>query len=234
MTLTGTAVSGGSDSVVFGIGGDLYTATGPDSFLDLAPNWKNVEFNIFGDGCDSEAEFNSGASVIPEVAVDYGYSAPPTCVNTGYTGETNNLDFASPPDISTIGSPALAWSENTTGGAKSACHSVIEIGEPTLTFSPSSVNFGDKTAVGKVKEESVTIKNTSSKNSKLDVTITGETTAAPFAVKSQCEKPLKPGQSCKVKVTFTPPNTTPQSGELTVNDDGARAPQMVPLSGTGK
>ncbi len=133
MTLNGTAASGGNDSVTVGIGADLYAVTAYDSVLDLAPNWKNVEFNVFGDGCGSEAEFNSGASLIPEIALDYGYSAAPSCVNTGYTGETNNFDFASPPDISTIGSPALAWSENTTGGVESACDSAVEIGEPTPT-----------------------------------------------------------------------------------------------------
>lgn len=105
----------------------------------------------------------------------------------------------------------------------------------TLSFSPSSLNFGDKTRVGKVsKPKSVRIKNTSSNKSKLDVTISGETAAAPFAVKSQCKKKLKPGQTCEVKVTFKPPNTTPQTGDLIVNDNGAGKPQMVPLSGTGK
>jgi hypothetical protein len=36
-------------------------------------------------------------------------------------------------------------------------------------------------------------------------------------------------------VTFTAPmNTTPQNGELIINDNGADAPQMVSLTGTGK
>jgi hypothetical protein len=35
-------------------------------------------------------------------------------------------------------------------------------------------------------------------------------------------------------VTFTPPNTTEQYGELTINDDEAGPPQQIPLSGTGK
>ena len=98
------------------------------------------------------------------------------------------------------------------------------------------MNFGNKTTVGKVsKAISVTIKNASAKKSKINVSVTGETTAGPFAVKTQCIKTLAPGKSCKVSVTFTPPNdTTEQSGKLTINDDAAEAPQMVPLSGTGK
>jgi hypothetical protein len=80
----------------------------------------------------------------------------------------------------------------------------------------------------------VKIKNASSKSSKISVMITGETTDAPFAVKTQCIKTLAPGKTCEVSVTFTPPDTSPQNGNLIVNDDAMGAPQMIPLSGTGK
>jgi Abnormal spindle-like microcephaly-assoc'd, ASPM-SPD-2-Hydin/Beta-propeller repeat len=103
-----------------------------------------------------------------------------------------------------------------------------------LTFSPKSVQFG-KTTVGKTsKAKKVKIKNASSKSSKITVTITGETAAAPFAVKTQCIKSLAPGKTCNVSVTFSPTDTTSQHGELVVNDDAMNAPQMIPLSGTGK
>ena len=59
-------------------------------------------------------------------------------------------------------------------------------------------------------------------------------TAGAFAIKSQCKKTLKPGKTCKVSVTFKPPNTTPQSATLMIFDDAANSPQMIPLSGTGK
>jgi hypothetical protein len=97
------------------------------------------------------------------------------------------------------------------------------------------VDFGSNTKVGKTsKAKTVTIKNSSPKSSKIKVMVTGETTLAPFAVKKQCTKTLAPGKSCKVSVTFTPPDTTLQMGNLIVNDNATGAPQMVPLSGTGK
>ena len=104
-----------------------------------------------------------------------------------------------------------------------------------LTFKPDSLNFGDKTVVGKVsKAKKITIKNDSSKKSKLEISITGETAAAPFAAKSQCIKTLAPGKSCKVSVTFSPTDTTAQSGQLTINDDASGAAQEIPLSGIGR
>jgi hypothetical protein len=61
-------------------------------------------------------------------------------------------------------------------------------------------------------------------------------TASPsvFALKSECDKTLEPGKSCKVKVTFKPTSTTPQSGELMIYDNLTNSPQSVPLSGTGR
>ncbi|MGB3550868.1 MAG: hypothetical protein WA993_09265 [Candidatus Binatus sp.] len=44
----------------------------------------------------------------------------------------------------------------------------------------------------------------------------------------------KPGKSCKVSVTFTPANTTGQTGSLKIVDNVIGEPQTVPLSGTGK
>ena len=104
-----------------------------------------------------------------------------------------------------------------------------------LTISPKSLNFGKSTKVGSVsKPKTVTIKNGSSKKSGIAVTITGELAVAPFAVKSGCATTLAPGKSCKVSVTFTPADTTARSGNLTINDNEAGAPQKIPLSGTGK
>jgi hypothetical protein len=105
-----------------------------------------------------------------------------------------------------------------------------------LKISPTALNFGDKTEEGKTsKSKSVKITNESSNSSKIDVMVTGETTASPFTVKTACDKTLAPKKDCEVKVTFTAPmDTTPQNGELIINDNGADAPQMVSLTGTGK
>jgi hypothetical protein len=105
----------------------------------------------------------------------------------------------------------------------------------TLSIKPGSLNFGTKTIEDKIsKSKSITIKNTSPKKSKISISVTGESTSPPFAVKSQCDKILAPGKSCKVSVTFTPPDTLPHMGSLTVNDDATGNPQTVSLSGTGK
>ena len=104
-----------------------------------------------------------------------------------------------------------------------------------LTFQPASLAFGNKVSVDtSSKPRTVTITNSGRKRS-MPLSIAMESVSPPqFAIKSQCEKVLKPRKSCKVSVTFTPTNTTPQLGTLTIIDDEPNSPQSVSLSGTGK
>ena len=57
MSLWGGAVAGGNDTVVFNNGTAAYSVTASDSVLDIAQVWYQSEFNIFGDGGGSRADF---------------------------------------------------------------------------------------------------------------------------------------------------------------------------------
>jgi hypothetical protein len=114
---------------------------------------------------------------------------------------------------------------------------------PTATASPfppkvipPELSFGTTTLVGKTsKPKTLRLENPAKKKGP-SLTIQMETVSPPgvFALKAQCKKTLKPGKSCKVSVTFTPQNTTPQSATLMIFDNGGTQSQSVPLSGTGK
>jgi photosystem II stability/assembly factor-like uncharacterized protein len=105
-----------------------------------------------------------------------------------------------------------------------------------LTISPASLSFGKTVIVGNTsKPKTVTIKNAGKKKTGLTVSIESESASPPaFAVTSQCDQTLAPGKSCKVSVTFTPANTTAQTGSLKIYDNVIGEPQSVGLSGTGK
>jgi hypothetical protein len=92
----GTAKKPGKDTLVFTAGKDAYSTTGLDSVVDLATAWTESEFNIFGDGDGSEADFNSGSSVTVKVGVSNKTQDAPTCASgAGTTAETNNLNLGS-------------------------------------------------------------------------------------------------------------------------------------------
>jgi hypothetical protein len=96
LKISATAVKGGLDTNVFTAGTHAYSTTGKDSVVYLATGWQESEFNIFGDGDGSGADFNSGSHVTVEVQVTNGTDNAPVCkADSGTTGETNNLNLGS-------------------------------------------------------------------------------------------------------------------------------------------
>lgn len=92
LKMSGNAVNGGNDTLVFTYGTEAFSTSGKDTVVDLATGWRGSEFNIIGDGNASGATFNKGSSVTVKVALTNGSTAKPTCAaNAGTTGETNNL-----------------------------------------------------------------------------------------------------------------------------------------------
>ncbi|MGA9720942.1 MAG: choice-of-anchor D domain-containing protein [Candidatus Binatus sp.] len=171
------------------------------------------------------------ASATPTATSSGGGTPTPTPTATPTSGGS-----ATPTATATRTATATATATASATATLTATPTSTPTSEPgTMTIKPSSVAFGTKDTVGKAsKPKKLTIKNTSSKSSKISVMISGETAAPPFAVTSQCTTTLAPGKSCKVLVTFTPPDTSSHEGMLTVNDNATGAAQTVPLSGTGK
>ncbi len=125
LSVTGLAVSGGLDTLILSTGTQLYSVTGQDSVVTLAQGWQDSEFNIVGDCCGYQANFNSGAAIAVRISVNSG-SPPsrsaPSCYGAGFTGETNNLSFApAPADTQQEPLPAIVFLENSTGGAAYPC-----------------------------------------------------------------------------------------------------------------
>jgi hypothetical protein len=119
LSLTGKT-AGGTDTIIMSTGSKSYTATGQDSVVNLAPNWQAAEFNVFGDCCSTQANFNKGSTIVVRTSVNDGTSKAPSCPTEGFTGETNNLFLVSP--CSSVGgaSPAIVFTENWVGGPAAA------------------------------------------------------------------------------------------------------------------
>jgi hypothetical protein len=139
LSITGFASSGGFDGLLMQVGSTLYVVSILDNVLDLAPKWTTAEFNVFGDGSGSKAVFNSGATIVVRTAVDGASSGAPFCVNESFTAESNNLNFASPPAAEAGLSPAVVFTESTSGSAALPCSSAFPVGEvvPPTPTSPT-------------------------------------------------------------------------------------------------
>jgi hypothetical protein len=96
ISISGSAVKGGLDTLIMYVGKKAYKTTGEDSVVYLATGWKESEFNVVGDGGGSEAYFNSGSSIAVESQLTNGTKNAAICAShAGTTGETNNLNLGS-------------------------------------------------------------------------------------------------------------------------------------------
>ena len=106
-------------------------------------------------------------------------------------------------------------------------------GSPAVTLSPTSLSMGG-IAVGSTTAPK-TARLTNTGNAALNFTsvaISGDFALVPG--KYTCAGTLSAGQSCFIKVTFTPTQKGLRTGDVTLNSNAPGSPQQLPLSGTGK
>jgi len=116
LQLTGTA--GTQDTASIFTGNNTITVTGQDSVVSLLGAWNRSEFNVFGAGSGSAAQFNAGTTLIAELNVSNGTATAPTCIGGGTTGETNNLNLVNGSCCTRGGpEPAIVFTETNTGNA---------------------------------------------------------------------------------------------------------------------
>src|SRR4029077_17263298 len=130
MVTTVDGSAGGQDTLkVFLPGAPAAAISNDDNIVNLSQFWTIAEFNVFGDCCGDQANFNSGATIVPRTKIIYGGTGAPNCVSQGFTGETNNLSFGpTPPAIAPPG-PAVFFTESSAGGAASNCAAASSIGD---------------------------------------------------------------------------------------------------------
>jgi len=88
--------SAGHDKVELCVsGGDCYWVVTTPKVLNLYEYWYLSEFNVFGWGNGSQAQFNSGTKITVVNTLTLNGKLEPLCSNMGQTGETNNLNLGS-------------------------------------------------------------------------------------------------------------------------------------------
>jgi hypothetical protein len=112
LTLTGSAVAGGSDTLKFTTQNNAYSVTNNDDMVYLADFWQGNEFNVVGPGGGSEANFSSGTRITIDIAATDGSTNAPKCdANDGTTGETNNLNLVGKCKVAGGATPSVTFRE---------------------------------------------------------------------------------------------------------------------------
>jgi hypothetical protein len=125
-----------NDAMTVTVGGTAHSATGNNYFPDLGSQWREAEFNVFGDCCGHQAVFNSGANAVVRIEVDSGTNVGPGCDLRTFTAESTNLTLQNVPPTASSGTlPALVFGQSNPAlpGGAADCSDALSLGDTHLT-----------------------------------------------------------------------------------------------------
>jgi hypothetical protein len=135
-------VTSALDTVVMDTGAGTVSASTADSMLGLSAGWNAVEFMVGGNGGGSSANFNAGSSLTVQTVTHNGTTNAPSCLMTGYTGETNNLNLVGTPAYGVGASPSLRSNQSNLTVSPPSCASAQGTGDTHLqTFGGTYYDF---------------------------------------------------------------------------------------------
>ena len=142
-----------TDTVKMIVSGTSSAATAADNLVDLAGNWKDAQFGLYGDRGGGEANFIAGTDLKVNLVTHSGTTMAPQCVPFNSTGESNNLFLQPAPTLTTGPSPAMESDQNSSQSTSpAACATANGIGDTHLdTFNKLLYDFqaqGDYELVG--------------------------------------------------------------------------------------
>ena len=131
--LTGSASAGGNDEVALSFGGEATLAINADSIVGLAPNWNTSQFDVFGDGGGGQANFGADTTLEAQTTLSDNSLSAPTCVEEGFTGETNNLSLTNTPTIGTQALPTIVSEQTNVSPTTPSCAASPGSATPTTS-----------------------------------------------------------------------------------------------------
>ena len=138
--LAGSASAGGNDAVTLSFGGEATLVSNADSVVDLAPNWNTAEFDVFGDAGGGQANFGANTTLEAQTTLSDSSLSAPTCVEEGFTAETNNLSLTNTPTIGTQGMPTIVSEQTNASPTTPSC--AAGPGSTTATTVSTSLSGG--------------------------------------------------------------------------------------------
>jgi hypothetical protein len=239
---------GGSGDDIGGLGlvldaaGNVHMAglTGSTDF----PVSANAVQATFGGGSEScSPGFVCGDAFVTKFSLDASTLAFSTYLGGSSDDGAGNIAQDGAGNDYVVGVTSSSDFSVTAGVYQPSCNSCVEgssntfvaelaIPFPAVTLSPMSVNFGNQPVGVPSSPISVTLTNSGTDS----LLITSIVDANGFSQTNNCPvapTPLTATESCTINVTFTPTSPGAANDTLTITDDAAGSPQMVPLTGVG-
>jgi uncharacterized repeat protein (TIGR03803 family) len=146
---------------------------------------------------------------------------------------TINVTFTPTATGTRNGTLTLTDNSNLVPGSQQTVSLTGTAINPGGTPSPTSLAFGSQLIQTASAMKKVTLTSTGTTNlMNVSITISGAN-SGDFTQVNNCPASMAPGAKCTIGVTFTPSLLSAESATLDINDNAAKSPQAVPLSGTG-
>jgi hypothetical protein len=176
------------------------------------------------------------ALVINSIAVtgtnssDFGQTN--TCGSSVAPGASCTITLTFTPSVNGAESAAVTITDNALDSPESV--NLTGTGtSPTVTLSPTSVNFPNQLIGITSSAQKVTLQNTGTGPLNIaSIAVTG-TNNADFAQTNTCGSSVAAGKNCSISITFTPSINGAESASITITDNASDSPESVGLSGTG-
>ena len=174
--------------------------------------------------------YNSGSTLtISNISISAGsFSQTNNCTSLS-TGYSCGITVTFAPTTAGTQSATLTITDDAPGSPHTVAISGDAVGQPAVTLSAASVDFGTQSVGSTTAAQAVTMSNTGAG----PLAIGSITASGDYAVTSNCGNNLIAGASCTLSITFTPSGAFTRTGAVSIADNAANTPQSIALTGVG-
>lgn len=170
------------------------------------------------------------ALTISKIAITAPYSQVNNCGASLAPGAFCTINVTFLPTVPGTQKGTLTVTDGSPGSPQAVALSGVGT---VMSFSPTSVNFGNQAYGTSSAPQNITITNVGSTAVSITkIAITGLQPSS-FSQTHDCSTTLAGGASCTIGVTFTPQLKGVLNANVSVWDSGGGSPQVVRLTGTG-
>jgi len=168
------------------------------------------------------------ALAITSIEITGDFAQTNTCGSAVAAGANCAIDVTFTPTVIGARIGTITVTDDATGSPR-----VVSLGgigvAPRVFLSRTGLSFSNQGIGITSAPQTVTLTNTGN----APLTISSVAVSGDFAETNTCGASVAAGANCEISVTFTPTATGTRTGTLTITDDAAGSPHVVPLLGGG-
>jgi hypothetical protein len=170
-----------------------------------------------------------GTFALTSIVASGDFKVTHTCGSSVAAGASCTLSATFLPTVLGSRTGAVTITDNATGSPHLIALSGTGVSASAMNLSPASLSFAVQLINTTSAAKTVTLRNAGTG----PLGITSIAVTASFVQTHTCGTSLAAGATCTISVSFRPLTSGPFSGSVTIIDNAAGSPHVIPLTGTG-